>query len=112
MNVRFVEKDCEKAEVYINYKPFEKIKRRKQEIADFLMGKDDDNITIYNTPINERQLLLSYLPFIRSISFEGPDLDLGENEIEITFERSSLSRPTPIVIEVSPELYNFLYKKE
>ena len=112
MKVRFIEREWEKPELIISYSPFDSVKKKKQDIADYLMGKYDNGMIVCSTPVNERQLLMSYLPFIRTISFGGGNTVLDKNEIELLFESSSLSRPTPIVLEVSTQLYEFLYKRE
>lgn len=105
----------EKQAVTIAYNPFSLKKMKKQDIADYLMGlHDNGNLVLYNSAINERQLMMSYLPFIHTISFckYFTDIDLEKNQLEITFESSSLSKPSPVILEVSDEMYNFLYNRE
>lgn len=83
-------------------------KMSKQHIADYLMGKYDQG-TIYCTAlINERQILMAYLPFVHTIGFYDPEMKLTRNQIKLVFEGSTLANPSPVILEVSDELYKFL----
>ena len=83
----------------------------KNEIADYLMGKYDEGMIIYQNPINERSLLMSYLPFIESIGVNPfPQGEKKGNWILLKFESSSICNPSDTYVEVSDELYKFLSK--
>ena len=109
MNVIF--KDDATVLVRFAMNDIEKIK--KQKIADYLLGKYDNGMIFYNSPINERQLLMSYLPFIHTIVINdySNERKLDENEIKLIFESSSLANPSPITISVSQELHDFLSQR-
>ena len=101
------------ATVLIRFAVNDIVTMKKQEIADYLLGKYDDGMVFYNSIINERQLLMSYLPFIHTIVINdySNERKLEENEIKLIFERSSLANPSPITIGVSQELHDFLSKR-
>ena len=101
----------EKETLKIAYSPFEAKMMTKQKLADYLMGKYDEGMTIYNSAINERMTLMSWLPFMHTIAITTRYLSnapLGKNKIEIAFVSSTLAKPSNIMLEVSEELYKFL----
>lgn len=86
----------------------------KQEIANYLLGKYDEGMVLYmGTPINERALLMSYLPFVIAIGMEVafPDEDVKGKCILLKIKSGLASAPMDVYVEVSDELYAFLAKK-
>lgn len=103
MNVRFLD-----ATVTMRYDNYARSVKKKQEIADYLLGKKDQGMMIFKAPINERELLMSYLPFIHAIAFFDPEIKLEKYEIKLEFMKSSLASPSNVILQVSPELYYYL----
>ena len=72
------------------------------------MGKYDEGMHLYmGTPINDRALLMSYLPFISSIGVK----ENGEKRLVLKFKGSSLGMPSDVELKVSDKLYDFLSEK-
>lgn len=97
--------------LYLKYSLEKTKKMPKQDAADYLMGKFDEGKIYWNTPINERQLMLSYLPFMHSISFYDPVIELQEYQFKVIFKPSSLMNISPVTLKVSEEMYNFFYNR-
>ena len=95
--------------VYVRHDYDYTVEMSKQEIADFLTGKGTNNFVIERNAIQERTLMMAYLPFISHIFLNNFYSDewkkLNDNEIKIIFHNTANS---PIIITVSKELHDFL----
>ena len=102
MNFKFNEDDT----ILIAFDVYDYEEKYRISFAEYLLGKYDKNLVLSNSQVNERQTLLSWLPFIDSIFIYGETLD--KNEIAIVFKSDIIDT---IVMEVSDDLYSFLTQR-
>ena len=105
MNVVF----DENAVVYVRFSIYDKVTIKKQEIADYILGKNNNVKCVREPVISERSMLMFYLPFIREIVINDYDSSqvrkIKDNEIKLNFINTEFSS---ITITISKDLKDFI----